>query len=68
MSIVIKAKGLIDVNKEKIIQDPVVIIEGDRIVAVGSRKQLRPPQGPHEVLDFKGKYILPGLINSHYLC
>lgn len=65
MSIVIKAKGLIDVNKEKIIQDPVVIIEGDRIIAVGSRKQLRPPQGPHEVLDFKGKYILPGLINSH---
>ncbi len=65
MSIVIKAKGLIDVDREKVVHDPVVIIKEDKIDAVGTQKQVRPPRGPHEVIDFPGKYILPGLINSH---
>jgi imidazolonepropionase-like amidohydrolase len=62
---VIRAKGLIDVNKEKVVQDPLVIIEGDKITAVGTQKNTPLPQGPHEILDFSRKYILPGLINSH---
>jgi imidazolonepropionase-like amidohydrolase len=62
---VIKAKGLIDVNQEKVVQNPVVVIEGDKIAAVGIEKHVRLPHAPHEVLDFAGKYILPGLINSH---
>ena len=65
MRTLVKAKGLVDVNKGKVIQDPVVIVERDKITAVGSQEQGRPPSRPHEVLDFHGKYILPGLINSH---
>jgi imidazolonepropionase-like amidohydrolase len=65
MRIVIKAGGLIDVNKEKVIQDPVVIVDGDKIAVAGNQRNIPLPRGPHEVLNFPGKYILPGLINSH---
>jgi len=65
MQKVIKAKGLVDVVKEKIIQDPIVIIDVDKITAAGTQEETPLPQGPHEVFDFPGKYILPGLINSH---
>jgi hypothetical protein len=37
MQKVIKAKGLVDVVKEKIIQDPIVIIDVDKITAAGTQ-------------------------------
>lgn len=40
MQKVVKAKGLVDVVKEKIIQDPVVIIEGDKIISSLSKLSL----------------------------
>jgi imidazolonepropionase-like amidohydrolase len=39
-----------------------VLIEGDRITAVGA--ELVPPEGAR-VLDLRGKTLLPGLIDSH---
>ncbi len=65
MQKVIRAKGLVDVVIEKIIQDPIVIIDGDKITAAGTQEETPLPQGPHEVFDFPGTYILPGLVNSH---
>ena len=37
MQKVIKAKGLVVVVKKKIIQDPIVIIDGDKITAAGTQ-------------------------------
>jgi len=37
MQKVIKAKGLVDVVKEKMIQDPTVIIDVDKITAAGTQ-------------------------------
>ena len=37
MQKVIKAKGLVVVVKKKMIQDPIVIIDGDKITAAGTQ-------------------------------
>lgn len=44
--------------------DAVIIIEGDRINAIGRRALTPVPQGA-EVIHAPGKYLLPGLLNMH---
>ncbi len=41
-----------------------VLVEGERIKAVATDAQLQAPPGAHQV-DLTGKYLLPGLIDSH---
>jgi imidazolonepropionase-like amidohydrolase len=62
---VIKAKGLIDVRRGEVVQDPMLVIEGERIVGLGVQGDSSLVQGQEEVLDLSEQYILPGLINSH---
>ena len=47
-----------------IIEDGVVIVEGNRIRAVGRRGQVAVPAGAQTV-DVTGKTIIPGLIDAH---
>ena len=44
--------------------DAVVIIEGDRITAVGRRASTPVPSGA-EVIPANGKFLVPGLMNMH---
>lgn len=44
--------------------DTVVLVAGERIVAVGSRDEIAIPQQAR-VLDVQGKWIIPGLIDAH---
>lgn len=62
---VIKAKGLVDVAKGTLIANPFVMIEADRITAVGKQEEMPEMDPGAAVLDLKDKYLLPGLINSH---
>ncbi len=41
-----------------------VVIEGDRITAVGKTHRLRTPPRT-EVINGRGKYLIPGLIDTH---
>jgi imidazolonepropionase-like amidohydrolase len=41
-----------------------ILVEGERIAAVGDAASLQPPPGA-EVVDAAGLYVLPGLINTH---
>ena len=69
MQKVIKAKGLVDVKKETLIPDPLLMIDDDKIIAVGREGDMPGTHPEAEIFDFPGKYILPGLINSHvHLC
>jgi len=45
--------------------DAVVVIRGEKIVAVGKRAVVTIPAGS-EVIDAKGLTLLPGLIDSHF--
>ncbi len=46
------------------IPEGVVVVEGNRIVAIGSEADLRIPSSAR-VLDARGGTIMPGIINSH---
>jgi imidazolonepropionase-like amidohydrolase len=56
---------LIDGTGGPPVPDAIVVVRGDRIVAVGKRGLVSVPQGA-EVFDAKGLTILPGLIDSHF--
>ena len=46
------------------IGDGVVLIQGQRIAAIGARETVKVPAGAG-VIDVKGKWIIPGLIDAH---
>lgn len=58
----IRAARLLDVRNQKVVNDPVVLIAGDRIKAVGSNIEIPPGT---KVVDLPGSTLLPGLIDSH---
>lgn len=55
---------VIDGYEGKPIEDGVVLIAGDRIVAVGPRSEVAVPAGT-TVIDTRGMSVLPGLADMH---
>ena len=58
----VRAGALLDVAAGKLVPRPVVLVDGDRIQAVGT--DLAVPAG-YEVLDLADATLLPGLIDCH---
>jgi len=56
---------LIDGRGGPAISDAVVVVQGDRIAAVGTRGQVHIPNGA-QTIDAKGQTLLPGLIDAHF--
>jgi imidazolonepropionase-like amidohydrolase len=44
--------------------DTVIVVEGDRITAVGSRAQVALPKGLR-IVDGRGRWVMPGLVDAH---
>src|SRR5438552_17593928 len=44
--------------------DAVLVVEGDRITAVGSRAEVALPKGVR-IVDGRGKWVMPGLVDAH---
>src|SRR5215467_15123011 len=63
-SIAIVGGTLIDGTGRAAVVDSAVVISEGRILSVGKRGEITIPQGA-EVIDAKGKSILPGLIDGH---
>jgi imidazolonepropionase-like amidohydrolase len=63
-SLVFQGATLIDGTGRAAVTDSVVIVRDGRFQAVGKRGEVSIPQGA-EVIDAKGKTILPGLIDGH---
>jgi imidazolonepropionase-like amidohydrolase len=55
---------LIDGTGSDPIADAVLIIQGDRILKVGLKEEVKIPRGTN-VIDLEGATILPGFINAH---
>jgi len=47
-----------------IIEDGVIVVDGNRIAAIGSRDEVDVPAGAKTV-DVSGKTIIPGLVDAH---
>jgi 5-methylthioadenosine/S-adenosylhomocysteine deaminase len=48
-----------------IYDDGAIVVNGDTIVAVGSRSELEAKYEGHQIIDAKNKLLLPGFINGH---
>ena len=55
---------VITMEGEKVIENGVVVVEGNKIVAVGEQGQVDVPSDA-KVIDVTGKSIMPGLIDAH---
>src|SRR5689334_15996724 len=49
----------------RMLRDGAVAVRDDRIVAVGKTAEVAPRFSDAEVIDARGKLVLPGLIDSH---
>jgi imidazolonepropionase-like amidohydrolase len=64
MTTAIKGKLLLDGTGGEPIPNPVILVEGDTIVAVGSEGDV-PVDPKAQVIDLSDKTILPGLMDAH---
>lgn len=62
--IVIRCGHVLDVKTGLMLADQTVLIEGERIKAVGPAKEIRIPAGA-TVIDLVSATLLPGLIDTH---
>jgi imidazolonepropionase-like amidohydrolase len=60
--VIVRAARMLDVKAGKLVQDAVVVIEGERISAVGKGAAIPPGA---EVIDLGGATLMPGLIDCH---
>jgi imidazolonepropionase-like amidohydrolase len=63
-AVVIQGGTLIDGTGRPAVEDAAVVFEGGRIQEVGNRGEVKIPRGA-QVIEAKGKTILPGLIDGH---
>jgi len=60
----IRAGRLFDSKSGNIVENQVILIEEDKITAVGPADRVQIPAGA-QVIDFSGYTVLPGLIDGH---
>ncbi|MDD5541601.1 MAG: amidohydrolase family protein [Acidobacteriia bacterium] len=60
----IRCARLLDVRSGAIVENPVVLIEADKIARVGSAKEIKIPAGA-TIMDLGNVTLLPGLFDTH---
>jgi imidazolonepropionase-like amidohydrolase len=63
--LVLQGGTLISGGDGPAVEDAVVVIRGDRIIDVGSARDVTIPNRPDRVIDVDGLYVMPGLIDAH---
>lgn len=61
---VVRGGRLIDGNGGAVTKDPVIVIEGKRIKAIGRKGELKEPEGA-EVIDATRYTLMPGMFDCH---
>ncbi len=56
--------AVVDVEKGQILSDQAVVIVGDRIANVVPQSEVSLPNGI-KIIDGKGLYLMPGLVDAH---
>ncbi|NMP31686.1 amidohydrolase family protein [Thalassotalea sp. M1531] len=55
---------VVTMEGDQVIENGVVVVQGNQIVSVGSKSQVEVPSSA-KVIDITGKSIMPGLIDAH---
>jgi hypothetical protein len=63
-ALVIQGGTLIDGTGRPPLESAVILVEGERIKAIGKRGEVATPRGAR-IIDVKGKTLLPGFIDGH---
>lgn len=56
--------NVIPMETEEVLENQTVIVEGDRITAIGPADEVTIPEGA-EIIDGNGAYLMPGLADMH---
>ncbi|MEO1083899.1 MAG: amidohydrolase family protein, partial [Acidobacteriota bacterium] len=56
---------VVTMRGDEVIEDGTVLVEGDRIVAVGPRAEVAVPASAR-VIELDGKTVIPGLVDAHW--
>jgi imidazolonepropionase-like amidohydrolase/Tol biopolymer transport system component len=56
---------VITMRGDEVLEDGVVVVRNNRILAVGKQGQVKVPEGA-KVVDVRGKTVMPGLIDVHW--
>jgi hypothetical protein len=63
-TLVFEGARIITGNPGAPVEDGILVVEGDRILAVGPRGQVQVPEGA-TVVDASGQTLMPALVNTH---
>jgi hypothetical protein len=64
-TVAVTGARIITMHGDEVIEDGTVVVEGNRIRAVGRRGEVAVPAGAY-VVDAAGKTVIPGLIDVHW--
>lgn len=65
MGILLKNATLLDGNGGTPLKQHAVLVQGDKIAAVATPNEAADLEQGHDIVDLTGKFLLPGLINTH---
>src|SRR5207302_1951774 len=66
VDLIVSGGTVVTMDRERrVIEDGAVAVAGGRIVAVGSRSEVESQYTAREVIDARGRAVIPGLINGH---
>jgi imidazolonepropionase-like amidohydrolase len=64
-ALVIQGATLLDGYGKAVVGDSVIVMRGDRIVSAGPRASVTVPSDVGRVIDAKGLWVMPGMIDLH---
>ncbi len=66
MNLIIEGGTIVTMSRKGTIKDGAIAIEGNKIVEIGKRKELKSKYRRYEKINAKNKVVIPGLINTHH--
>ena len=55
---------VVDVEHARLLRNQTVVVEGDRITALGPTESVRVPNGA-SVVEGTGRFVVPGFVDMH---
>src|SRR5216117_1625659 len=63
-TVAVKAGKLFDAKTGRLLENQIILIEGDKVKRVGSAADVKIPAGA-QIIDLSRQTVLPGLIDCH---